>query len=466
MKVSARRKKIRTPASLAPGPATHRPGESALPAISLPVLPSASATDPANARKDECGPLARPCEALLGGPLARPPEVPPDVLLAVLLGVYDEGNGLVLDSLGNAYIGGWTESSNFPTTAGAFQTTLSGLIDAFVAKFNPALSGSASLVYSTLLGGSGKDGTVFTGGGPDRFWGAPLYRQPAIAVDSAGDAYIAGETNSANFPTTPGAFQTQLAPGSSNRGDAFVTKLNASGSALVYSTYLGGSATDGATDIVVDDNGNATVTGFTDSTNFPLKNAIQTKLQSGYWSDAFVTTLNSSGSALLFSTYLGYSGNGGGPHGIILSGTPAFIGSGVTLDSSGNVYVASFIPWYSGEVFKISSPTSSPLSLGIDSPGFVATDPSRGLLAGLSLTMPPSPVFMEGQPRDTHATTSAPIDVATHLATEPVYLADDHLTPDTHLPFTSELADEVMAGWNAAFPSAFGSAHKLPWWID
>ncbi len=115
-------------------------------------------------------------------------------------GSADYGVGIALDSSGNAYVAGSTDSSNFPTTAGAFQTTLAGGGDAFVSKLNS----SGSLVYSTYLGGSVNDG----GRG--------------IALDSSRNAYVTGFTDSSNFPTTPGAFQTTLAGG----GDAFVSKLN------------------------------------------------------------------------------------------------------------------------------------------------------------------------------------------------------------------------------------------------
>src|SRR5439155_500280 len=120
---------------------------------------------------------------------------------------------------GNAYVTGRTQSTNFPTTAGAFQTTGGGTEDAFVTKLNPT---GSLLVYSTYLGGSGFD---------EGF---------GIAVDTLGNAYVTGLTLSTNFPTTAGAFQTTLG----GTEDAFVTKLNPTGTGLVYSTYLGGSDFD------------------------------------------------------------------------------------------------------------------------------------------------------------------------------------------------------------------------------
>src|SRR4029077_4688115 len=189
---------------------------------------------------------------------------------------------LAVDGLGNAYVTGSTPSANFPTTAGAFDTTFNGgmtfngLTDAFVAKLNPA--GSA-LVYSTFLGGNGGDSGN------------------AIAVDAVGNAYVAGFTASTNFPTTMGAFRPMFAGGSS---DAFVTKLNPTGSALVYSTYLGGNADENGQGIAVDTLGNAYVSGWTGSTNFPITpGAFQATFLGGNAGSGFVTKLNPTGSALV-----------------------------------------------------------------------------------------------------------------------------------------------------------------------
>lgn len=263
----------------------------------------------------------------------------------------DEGTGIALDSSGNAYISGIAGAASFPTTPGAFQTAYLGNVDMFVAKLNPSLSGAASLVYSTLLGGTGgSTGFVGENNGAD-----PYNPGPGIAVDSSGDAYVTGGTSSSHFPTTPGAFQTALA---GTAPDAFVTKFNASGSGLVYSTYLGGSvghpptrnyvpAADCGIGIALNAHGDATVTGVTGSTNFPTKNPIQATSQA--LTDAFVTTLNASGSGLIFSTYLG--GGGSSVHDI---------GCGVALDPAGNIYMAGFThigaPTITGFVYKITAP--------------------------------------------------------------------------------------------------------------
>ncbi len=218
----------------------------------------------------------------------------------------EQGYGIAVDAAGNAYVGGWTSSNNFPTTPGAFQTVNSGSIyDAFVTKLNPA--GSA-LAYSTLLGGTGDD------------------RGRGIAVDATGNAYVTGWTYSIDFPTTPGAFQTV------NQGtvwDGFITKLNAAGSALVYSTYLGGSGISGdyGRAIAVDSFGNAYVAGITDSNNFPTTPGHFQMTASGLngLDDAFVTKLNPTGSALRYSHYLG--------------GADHDFGYGIALDAAGNAYL-------------------------------------------------------------------------------------------------------------------------------
>jgi hypothetical protein len=200
----------------------------------------------------------------------------------------DTFHGIAVDSAGFTYVTGNTTSTSFPTTLGAFQTAFAGgSSDGFVAKLNVA--GSA-LVYSTYVGGNGEDVLV------------------GIALDSAGNVYSSGYTSSTNFPVTPGAFQTTFG----GYYDAVVIKLNPSGSAPVYATYLGGDAFDGGAGIAVDSVGNAYVTGSTSSSNFPTVNAIQPTLGGG--SDAFVTKVNPLGSGLVYSTYLGGSSDdqGGG----------------------------------------------------------------------------------------------------------------------------------------------------------
>lgn len=182
----------------------------------------------------------------------------------------DQGSAIAADSSGNVYITGFTFSSNFPVTAGIYQSGLLGAQNAFVAKLNPAASGAASLVYSTFLGGSGAD----SGNG--------------VAVDSGGNTYITGVTTSTNFPT---ASPTQAANGGGT-SDGFVAKLSSNGSALIFSTYLGGSGQDASNGIAVDSSGNIYVTGFTASNNFPTSNAYNAAL-TGTLQNAFVSTFGS-----------------------------------------------------------------------------------------------------------------------------------------------------------------------------
>lgn len=159
------------------------------------------------------------------------------------------------------------------------------------------------LVYSTYLGGSGSDGTG------------------DIAVDSSGNSYVIGTTNSVNFPTTSGIFQNTLA----GANDAFVTKLNPTGTAIIYSTYIGGGNNDIADRIAIDNSGNAYIVGHTDSTNYPTFNALQPSY-GGAALDDFLTKLNSSGTGLVFSTYIGGNGNDGDAN--------------LILDNTGNIYVS------------------------------------------------------------------------------------------------------------------------------
>jgi len=220
------------------------------------------------------------------------------------------GAGIAVDTAGNVYIVGTTQSLDFPATPGAFRTRLNsttGVSDVFVSKLNA--SGSA-LIYATYIGGSGFD------------FGR------AIAIDGAGNAYVTGQTGSSNFPTTGGAFQRAIkfipTPRPADPLDAFVTKLNPTGSALVYSTYLGGVDVDDALGIAVDAAGNAYVTGQTTSHDFPTTPGAFSRTSGGS-NDAFVTKLNATGSALVYSTYLG--------------GLDNELGARIRLDAQNNAYV-------------------------------------------------------------------------------------------------------------------------------
>jgi hypothetical protein len=235
------------------------------------------------------------------------------------------GYGIAVDGSGNAYVTGGAEN-NFPTTSGAFQSMLQGTEDAFVSKLNlNATSPATALLYSTYLGGSNRtSGTL------------ALTVGFGIAVDGAGNAYVTGSTNTSDFPITSGAYQTTYVGNGSQK--AFVTKLDATGSTLLYSTYLGGNGVDGISlgtvvgTIAVDGSGNAYVAGPTTSTDFPTtKTTASTTTAAAYptwnpsWGSAgYVTEINTSRSglaSLVYSTYLP-----GGP------------GSGIAL-GAGEVYV-------------------------------------------------------------------------------------------------------------------------------
>jgi hypothetical protein len=209
----------------------------------------------------------------------------------------DGGYGIAVDSSGNAYVTGYTHSSNFPAVVGP-DTTFIGNGDAFVAKVNP--SGTA-LVYAGFLGGSYYD----VGRG--------------IAVDSSGNAYVTGGTDSSDFPAVVGPDTTF------NGGfrDAFVAKVNPSGTALVYAGFLGGSSSDAGYGIAVDAFGNAYVTGYTASADFPAVVGPDTIYKGN--GDAFVAKVNPSGTALVYAGFLGGSGNDRG--------------YGIAVDASGNAYV-------------------------------------------------------------------------------------------------------------------------------
>jgi len=247
----------------------------------------------------------------------RPLVVDPVLVYSTYLGGSggDGGSGIAVDSAGNAYVTGYTYSADFPTASPLQARTGAGQ-DVFVTKLNAA--GSA-LVYSTYLGGTGED----AGAG--------------MAVDAAGNAHVTGYTSSTNFPTAS-PFQAVCGGGPYGCSDAFVAKLNPSGSALIYSTYLGGSGADSGSGIAVDAAGSAYVTGWTSSTNFPTANAQQASNKGG--SDVFVTKLNGTGSALVYSTYLG--------------GTGEDYGAGIAVDSAGNAYLV-------GNTYSTNFPTANPL---------------------------------------------------------------------------------------------------------
>jgi Calx-beta domain-containing protein/beta-propeller repeat-containing protein/carboxypeptidase family protein len=261
------------------------------------------------------------------------------ILFSTLLGGSNEenGNGIAVDGNGNIYIAGLTTSTNFPVVnAAQGAPTITSCNDAFVAKLNPS---APSYVYSTYLRGGSCDSAN------------------AIAVDASGNAYITGSTSSNDF-LTANAFQPALAQSSS--GDAFVTKLNPTGSPI-YSSYLGGTGSfEAGWGIAADASGNAYVTGNTDSSNFPTVNPIQASAAGGSQGDAFVTKLNSQGSALIYSTYLG--------------GVQSDVGRSVAIDSANNAYVTGTTDSGDFPVTVGAVRTRSSLYKSVDSAGTWSND--------------------------------------------------------------------------------------------
>ena len=257
----------------------------------------------------------------------RPLVIDPTIVLATYVGggLTDQAFAIALDASANVYLAGNTNSADFPTTVGAFQSTPGVGVDAFVVKLNSAFT---ARTYSTYLGGT-------TGDDAGR----------GIAVDATGNAYVTGFTASTDFPTTPGAFQTAFGGGVF---DAFVVKLNPAGSALVYGTYLGGAGSDVGLGIAIDTGQNAYVTGGTFSANFPTAAGVsQTVLAGGR--DAFVTQLNAAGTALVYSTYLGGAGTDVG-NAIVVDGTGAAYITGSTACAAAPCVVSTDFPTTGGVV--------------------------------------------------------------------------------------------------------------------
>jgi glucose/arabinose dehydrogenase len=223
----------------------------------------------------------------------------------------DSGQAIAVDADGNAYVGGFTNSNDFPTVA-PFQGTIGGSFDGFVAKLDP--SGS-SLVYSTYIGGSQRDFVL------------------GIDVDDVGQAYVAGDVESEDFPTV-----NPLQPRWGGVWDAWAAKLTPAGDGLVFSTYLGGSYLDAGLDIKVDRSGFVYVAGFTISSDFPTRNAFQETRAGDV--DAYVVKLSPDGSAFVYSTYLG--------------GGNADRAIGIDVDRFGNAYVV-------GDTLSVDFPAVHPI---------------------------------------------------------------------------------------------------------
>jgi hypothetical protein len=253
------------------------------------------------------------------GPYERgvPLVIDPQLVYSTFLGgsADNEAYGIAVDNAGNTYIAGNTTSTDFPSLNPDQSNNAGGSNygDAFVTEIAP---GGRTLVYSTYLGGSADDMAY------------------SIAVDGSGNAYVTGWTDSNNFPCSPNPIQSVL----KGTATAFVTEIARGGSSLVYSTYLGGTAIDFGSHIAVDGAGNAYVTGYTTSTDFPLANALYSGLPANC--HAFVTEIKAGGQSLVYSTYLG--------------GSLHDEGWGIALDGAGNAYVTGF-------TFSTDFPLAAPL---------------------------------------------------------------------------------------------------------
>ena len=238
---------------------------------------------------------------------------------------YDKGRGIAIDSAGYVYVTGYTRSDGL-ATPNAYQLARIGDSDVFIAKFDTTVSGSNSRLYTTYLGGDDSD------------------HAHGIALLGPDQVYITGYTESLDFPTHNPFDGLDGMCGSNYCLDAFVTHLNIANNTLVYSSFLGGSADDEANSITVDNAGNAYVTGYTESTNFPLQNEIQSQkgtdsCSSPPCADAFITKVNAAGTAMVYSTYLG--------------GSAEDYGTAIVVDGLGGVYVVGYT--YSSNLF--STPT-------------------------------------------------------------------------------------------------------------
>jgi hypothetical protein len=399
--------------------------------------------------------------------------IDPEMAFGTYLGgAYGDGaHAIAVDAANNVYVTGWTESPNFPTAA-AFQTDRPG-VDAFLAKLNPAGSG---LVYATYIGGSGDDrgfaikidatgnavvagwttSTNFpttqavqpsSGGGKDAFiarfnaagsavlfstylGGAGVDVAYSLAIGPGNSIYVGGETASPNFPVL---LPFQLARGGQ---DGFVTKLAPAGN-LLYSTYLGGQYADKVAAIAVDAAGAVHATGYTDSPNFPVLSPLQASLAGGQ--DAFVAKLNPTGSSLGFSTYLGGSrGSPGLPEG----------GNAITVDAAGNVYVAGVT---SSTDFRIAA-AFQPQHNGGGSDAFVAKIAASGLLTYSS--------YLGGGSFDQAAAVALGLGGSLHVAGYTSSFDFPSVSPlSTYRgSYDSFIASVNSAGTSLAFSTPFGGS--------
>ncbi len=332
----------------------------------------------------------------------------------------DRGVGIALDSSRRIYVTGRTASSDFPTSGPLQAANAGGTFDAYVAKLSA--SGGAFL-YSTYLGGGGDDQGI------------------DIAVDGGDNAYVTGSTTSVNFPTTAGTFDSSCGTdGLCNGGnmDVFVTKVNSAGSSLAYSTYLGGGSYEAPQGIEVNAAGCAHVTGYTDSTNFPLANPFQATCGcGGGFIEAFVTKMDPAGGSLVYSSYLG--------------GNSSDYGIEIALDNSGVVYL-------SGETFSNTFPTLNPLQ-STRSGNYDAFLTMIATSSDLSLTKTdsPDPVLTGSELMYTIVATNNGPDAATGVTvSDPLPAGMSFLSAETTQGSCSESSGTVAC--NLGTLASFGTA--------
>ncbi len=269
----------------------------------------------------------------------------------------DLPNTMVVNNAGELIVAGATQSTNLPVSSGCFDNSFNGQTDVYVVHFNATGTG---IIGATYLGGTSNEGSTSTATGH-------LANTGEVLSDAAGNIYVAFATNSSNFPTTAGAFQTAL----SGNMDGFVTKMDGTCSNLIFSTLIGGSATDAAIALQLMPSGKIVVAGGTTSTNFPgTTGGWQSSLQGG--TDGFIAILNSTGSAVLNATYAGTGGSeniaklqvdgSGNVYAMGTNSTGAFpVSTGVYSVASGKIFMAKMDPTLANRLLSttISSSTIS-----------------------------------------------------------------------------------------------------------
>jgi Beta-propeller repeat/Bacterial Ig-like domain (group 2) len=292
----------------------------------------------------------------------------------------DDGVGVTLDSTGKVYVAGDAESSDFPVTSSAFQTTNSANGKAFTAKFDLTQAGTQCLVYSTFLGGTNSSSGDDSNG---------------IAVDGAGDSFIVGQTSSTDFPTTSDAVQSTL---KSSGWNSFLAELSPDGSSLIYSTYLGGSGSSGdvATGVALDPLGNAYVAGYTDSADFPTTaGAFQASLQGV--ESAFVTKM--------FSPTAVVSIQVSPQNATLVSGNTQQFSATATLSNGNTQDVTASTSWSSSVasvLAVLTSPQTNGFAIGVSagSANITAMLGTTTASTGVTvLAVPPAPVHRSAIPR-------------------------------------------------------------------